>query len=267
MSNEFENDFIYNEIELPIFFSHIDKDFLVEFAMINSGISIKFISREEFEEKYLEETDKTKQDFFLPEDIKLWELLNFIKNLDFDTFVRNTEKQTERTKRIEELGKNFEKAGLYIYEYLYVFHENNKTEENSKKIAEKMSLEFSKYGSLLQNKTKKNENKKKLSEEDKTKIDQWLLGQDVYQKRIKKLGKNSTSEQIEKEREKIISIYFKALNKKEYQSDEEKSYQIRKGPICILKENTKQKIQEIISIPKNEMISSIFDHGKEKLIT
>ena len=106
-----------------------------------------------------------------------------------------------------------------------------------------------------------------LSEEDKTKLDQWFLGRDVYQKRITRLGENPTKEQIENTRKKILKVYFKALAREGYKADGENPWETKVGPIKRLQNRTIEQITKAIKTPEREMTTALFRRGVEKLVT
>jgi tetratricopeptide (TPR) repeat protein len=237
------------------------------------------------------------QILFLPEDLHLWEMIDVIRTVDHDTLARNPEKRGERADKIRELGETFEKAGIYLAEYLPTLKDTQ-----GKTIAENISREFYQYGLSLQHKERKEDqipDSAELSLEDKTKLDEWFLGRDVYQKRLARLGenpaeeqreevgkklfwflgrdvyqkilarlgKNPAEEQREELRKKLFSVYFKALERVGYKADGEKPWETKVGPMQNLQDRIRRQITKTVEIPEREMKTAIFRRGMEKLVT
>jgi len=271
MGSSFKTDFVNQTVEKTPFTTTPAKDFFAKWCEINDSIVPQFISREEWEQRgilgILEKNDQQKQTLFLPSDLHLWEMIDVIKTVDHDTLVNSPEKRDERADKIKKLGQTFEKAGLYLSEYLPNFKENN---DGSKQIVQNLANEFYQYGLSLQHKeqvTSKTPKDSNLSLEDKTKMDEWFLGKDIYQKRISRLGKNPTKEQLEETRKTTLQSYFKALSKEGYKTDGKKPWETKIGPIQHLQDNTKRQIIKVIETPEAEMKTAIYRRGVEKLVT
>jgi hypothetical protein len=121
LEREFETNFIRQTVEKTPFADTPAQNFFAEWCRINDSIVPQFIDREAWENRgvqgILEKNDENKQTLFLPHDLHLWEMMDIIKTVDHDTLARNPEKKDERADKIQELGKIFEKAGLYLSEY------------------------------------------------------------------------------------------------------------------------------------------------------
>lgn len=192
MANSFEIESIHQAVEETPFSDPLVRKFFGRWCEINDSISPRFISRQKWNNRgatsILEESDQGNKTLFLPEDLHPWEMMNVIETVDNDTFARNPEKKEEKANQIQELGETFEKAGLYLSEYL-----PDLDEDNGKQIAQNIAQEFYNYGLSLQHKEQRREDipeASSLTEEDKTKLDEWFLGREAYQKRIKRLGVN-----------------------------------------------------------------------------
>jgi len=213
----------------------------------------------------LEKNDQGKQTLFLPEDLHLWEMMDIIKIVNRDTLARKPEWRDQRADQIKELGLVFEKAGLYLQEYLSEL-------ESGREIAQEIASQFYKYGRSLQTGKQNNDDlshdESKLSPKEKQKLDQWFLGKDAYQKRIAKLGVNTTEEQEEKSRKKLITAYFKALARKTHYEEREEQPWIRgKGFGYELQDATRKQIIKAIEIPEIELRTAFFRRGVEHLVT
>lgn len=269
MDNSFETNFIPQTIEKTPFADTPARNFFGEWCRLNDSIAPQFISREKWEQRgiqgILEKNDQGKQTLFLPKDLRLWEMMDVIKTIDHDTLARNPEKRGERAEKIRELGETFEKAGIYLSQYLPIL-EN----AQGKTIAEDISREFYQYGLSLQHKERKEgqiPDSAELSLEDKTRLDEWFLGRDVYQTRFARLGENPTEEQREETRKKLFSVYFKALGRKGYKADGEKPWETKVGPMQHLQDRTRRQTIKAVETPERKMKTAIFRRGVEKLIT
>jgi len=269
MKHSFETNFIPQTVEKTPFADRPAQDFFAEWCKINDSIVPRFIDRNEWEQRgtqgILEKNEDGKQSLFLPHDLHLWEIIDVIRVVDHDTLARTPDKRDERADQIQELGVIFQKAGLYLSEYLPTL-EN----DEGKQIAEDIAHDFYQYGLSLQHKVKKEDQIPQdahLSQEDKTKLDEWFLGKEAYQKRLTRLGENSTEEQREEARRKLLTAYFSALAREGYNADGEKPWETKVGPMQHLQNRTKRQIEKAIETPEREMKTAIFRRGVEKLVT
>jgi len=269
MKNSFETNFIPQAVEKTPFADTPAQNFFAHWWEINDSIVPQFIDRDEWEQRgmqgILEKNDDGKQSLFLPHDLHLWEIIDVIRVVDHDTLARTPDKRDERADQIQELGVTFQKAGLYLSEYLPTL-EN----DEGKQIAEYIARDFYQYGLSLQHKVKKEDQIPQdahLSQEDKTKLDEWFLGKEAYQKRLTRLGENSTEEQREEARRKLLTVYFGALAREGYNADGEKPWETKVGPMQHLQNRTKRQIEKAIETPEREMKTAIFRRGVEKLVT
>jgi len=269
MENSFETNFIPKTVEKTPFADRPAQKFFAYWCEINDSIVPRFIDRDEWEQRgkqgILEKNDGGKQSLFLPRDLHLWEIIDVIRVVDHDTLARTPDKRDERADQIQELGVIFQKAGLYLSEY-------SPTLENDrgKQLAEGIARDFYQYGISLQHKVKKEDQIPQdahLSQEDKTKLDEWFLGKEAYQKRLTRLGENSTEEQREEVRRKLLTVYFGALAREGYNADGEKTWETKVGPMQHLQNRTKRQIEIAIETPEREMKTAIFRRGVEKLVT
>lgn len=112
-------------------------------------------------------------------------MMDIIREIDQDTLKRKPEKQNERADQLLELGRKFEKSGLYLANF---FPSDDKSEEA--KLAQFLAQQFYSYGCSLQQKTKKSDalpHNISLSEEEMSEVDQRLLGKQAYEKRLARL--------------------------------------------------------------------------------
>jgi len=269
MENSFETNFIPQAVEKTPFADTLAQDFFAQWCKINDSIVPRFIDRDEWEQRgmqgILEKNDDGKQSLFLPHDLHLWEIIGVIRVVDHDTLARTPDKRDERADQIQELGVTFQKAGLYLSEYLPTLKN-----DEAKQIAEDIARDFYQYGLSLQHKVKKEDQIPQdthLSPEDKTKLDEWFLGKEAYQKRLTRLGENSTEEQRDEARRKLLTVYFDALAREGYNADGEKPWETEVGPMQHLQDRTKRQIEKAIETPEREMKTAIFRRGVEKLVT
>jgi tetratricopeptide (TPR) repeat protein len=269
MINSFETNFISQTTEKTPFADTPAQNFFAEWCKINDSIVPEFISREKWQQRgvqgILEKNDQGKQTLFLPKDLHLWEMMDVIKTVDHDTLARNPEKRSERANRMQELGVIFEKAGLYLSEYLPTLDK-----DKGRSIAQDIASDFYQYGLSLQHKERKTADIPKessLSEEDKVKLDEWFLGRDTHQKRLARLGENPSEDQVKATRKKLLSVYFGALAREGYKANGEKPWETKIGPMQHLQDRTRRQISKTIETPEREMKTAIFRRGAEKLVT
>jgi len=265
MLNTFTSDFIKESVEGNVFPNEHAQSFFIERCRINDSILPRFIDREEWHKRnnqdVLEANDSGGWDLYLPKDIKLREMIDIIKMVDQNTFVKKPEKANERIQKIQELAKIFEKAWLYIASYLDIIEE-----KDWKQIADDMSREFYQYGLSLQNREKKEDEMPhwvKFSDEEKAELDEWLLGSEVYQKSMSRLWENISEEQKENERKRLLKVFFKALAREWYRWSGEKPWERVQWPVSRLQDNTKEAIVRAIGTPRREMDTAIFNRWGE----
>jgi len=269
MGNSFETNFIRQAVDQTPFAGTPAQNFFAEWCKINDSIVPQFIDRDKWEKRdklgILEKNEDGKQSLFLPHDLHLWEMINVIRAVDHDTLTRTYDKKNERADQIQELGVIFEKAGLYLSKYSPEIKYNE-----GGKIAEDIAHDFYQYGLSIQHKVKKEDQIPHLSQEDKTKLDEWFLGKEAYQKRLTRLirlGENSTEEEREEVRRKLLKVYFGALAREGYNADGEKPWETKVGPMQHLQNSARRRIEIAIETPEREMKTTIFRRGVEKLVT
>lgn len=271
----FETKFIQETIEEKPFRDFTAQNFFKYWCAVNDDLIIpKFVSRKEWEEKKPDKILKKfnsseKKILLVPEKLQLWEMIDIIEEVDKDTFRHKPELSEKKSKELKELSQMFQKSGIYFAQYL-------KDIDKGKEIAQEMSHRFYEYGiSLEQRKFQqipfKNIKKQRLSEDDKRKVDEWLLGPSVFEKRIKilrkKYGINIPSSAFEEQRKKLLNTYFNILSRETLEKkDLEKPWQTKTGPFRRLQEKTKEQIIATIKKPEGELIGAIMRRGLEKLV-
>ena len=187
----FSTDLIHQTNQKSVLSSSASRAFFAEWCRINDNIVPVFISRSEWEAKRQSGTlliqNTSSQDLFLPEDLHLWEIIDIVKSIDQSTYRAKPHLHDRRTNQITQLGEMFAQAGLYLQQY-----SPDIPVENGRAIAENIAREFYQYGKSLQSKSPNQDALPQstdihLSEEEKQKVDEWLLGKHVYQKRMSRL--------------------------------------------------------------------------------
>lgn len=121
----------------------LNQELFAEWCQINDSILPQFLPRKEWEkldEKQILQQKKEKLLLLLPQDLQLWEMMEIIRKIDKNTFKDKPEKHNERADELSELGKKFEKAGLYLANYFPL--ENNSEEA---KLAQDLAQQFYSY--------------------------------------------------------------------------------------------------------------------------
>ena len=165
-----------------------DQEFFAERCKVHDNLCPYFLPREEreaLEESQILEKWQDQLALFLPQDLQLWEMMEIIRKIDHDTLKHKPKKQNERANQLLELGRKFEKSGLYFANF---FPSDDKSEEA--KLAQDLAQQFYSYGCSLQQKTKNSDALPRnisLSEEELSEVDQRLLGKQAYEKRLARL--------------------------------------------------------------------------------
>lgn len=119
------------------------QELFAEWCQINDSILPQFLPRKEWEKlhkKQILQQQKEKLLLLLPQDLQLWEMMEIIRKIDKNTFKDKHEKHNERADELSELGRKFEKAGLYLANYFRL--ENNSEEA---KLAQNLAQQFYSY--------------------------------------------------------------------------------------------------------------------------
>ena len=245
-----------------------DQEFFAERCKVHDNLCPYFLPREEREtldESQILEKWQDQLTLFLPQDLQLWEMMEIIRKIDHDTLKHKPEKQNERANQLLELGRKFEKSGLYFANF---FPSDDKSEEA--KLAQDLAQQFYSYGCSLQQKTKNSDalpHNISLSEEELSEVDQRLLGKQAYEKRLARLWETPSTDQLTTMRKELLTTAFKALKKDASKEEWEKSRETKKCPYYKFQEKVQSQILRVIQTPETELYTAIFRRGKENLIS
>lgn len=165
-----------------------DQEFFAERCRVHDNLCPQFLprkDRETLDEGQILQQRKGQITLFLPQDLQLWEMMEIIRKIDHDTLKHKPKKQNERANQLLELGRKFEKSGLYFANF---FPSDDESQEA--KFAQDLAQQFYSYGCSLQQKTKNSDALPRnisLSEEELSEVDQRLLGKQAYEKRLARL--------------------------------------------------------------------------------
>lgn len=245
-----------------------DQEFFAERCKVHDNLCPYFLPREEREtldESQILEKWQDQLTLFLPQDLQLWEMMEIIRKIDHDTLKHKPEKQNERANQLLELGRKFEKSGLYFANF---FPSDDKSEEA--KLAQDLAQQFYSYGCSLQQKTKNSDalpHNISLSEEELSEVDQRLLGKQAYEKRLARLWETPSTDQLTTMRKELLTTAFKALKKDASKEEWEKLRETKKCPYYKFQEKVQSQILRVIQTPETELYTAIFRRGKENLIS
>lgn len=245
-----------------------DQEFFAERCKVHDNLCPQFLprkDRETLDEEQILQQRKGQLTLFLPQDLQLWEMMEIIRKIDHDTLKHKPKKQNERANQLLELGRKFEKSGLYFANF---FPSDDKSEEA--KLAQDLAQQFYSYGCSLQQKTKNSDALPRnisLSEEELSEVDQRLLGKQAYEKRLARLWENPSTDQLNAMRKELLTTAFKALKKDTSKEEWEKSRETKKCPYYKFQEKVQSQILRVIQTPETELYTAIFRRGKENLIS
>lgn len=243
------------------------QELFAEWCQINDSILPQFLPRKEWEkldEKEILQQKKEKLLLLLPQDLQLWEMMEIIRKIDQNTFKNKPEKHKEKADQLSELGRKFEKAWLYLANYFPL--ENNSEEA---KLAQDLAQQFYSYWYSLQQQEKKADSlpeKISLWEEERSEIDQRLLGREAYAKRLARLWALASKESLDSMRKEFLTAAFKALTREGSKEQGEMPRELKKGPYYQLQEKVQEQLLSEIKTPETELYSAIFRRGKENLL-
>ncbi len=133
------------------------RTFFTKWCEVNDdSIAPKYVTREEYRKQKAILRQGSGQDgilqkdpenpkrstLFVPDDLKLWEMVRVIEAVDKDTFAHNPGKRRDKRKELHELGESFVNAGIYVAK-------NRDDIGQGKDIAEQIAKDLYRYGNAL----------------------------------------------------------------------------------------------------------------------
>lgn len=282
MKNKFR---IKRTIEQLPFLSPVTRSFFSKWLEVNDSIEVNFLNRSDFEKmnEFLKEKSNGKYILFVPKDLKLWEMIGIIEEIDRLSFNKKLNGNKKSNDKLIKLAKIFQKTGVYIAKRLSKI-------KNGRNIAETLAVELYNYGKWLEaGKKIKNFSLDDILLEDITPeeteiIDRFLAGEKLYEERRKKIEKIISSDSLknkeeiyEKERERTLSQFFRVaeiafeLEKKEIGGFERvgfylKSWKDKKPFHQSFLNKIEEALKREIETPKRELLLTIFRRGLNKLL-
>lgn len=206
--------------------------FLSYWFRVNDGLTPNYISREEFEKKRkgkkIFEKDQDDERITLvniPTDLQMWEIFDFVRLIDIDTFQDNKLAKVERDK-LKQIITSYRNIGIYLTTYINRIDWGE--DVKAKQLAIELATEFYRFSRYLQFRGKREITFEDIPNFDLTKdqraeveplikqseID--LLGKQAVEKRYNRLQKTTkndqlTDEAVDQARQKVIKAYFQAL--------------------------------------------------------
>jgi tetratricopeptide (TPR) repeat protein len=208
------------------------RSYLLYWCSVNDHLNPNFISREEWEEKVSSgKVLEPEEDGFLivniPIDVQMWEIFDFVRAIDEDTFQDNREAGQEREK-LKELITTYRYTGIYLKTYIEGIDWGE--DYDSQDMAIDLTTDFYRFSRWVQRRGRGEVNfedvpvadledgeQRQEMEEEMRRVEELLLGTKLVQKRYdrleKRLGGTPTLEEIDQERRWIIRAFFKAMTR------------------------------------------------------
>ncbi|HLD27154.1 MAG TPA: tetratricopeptide repeat protein [Patescibacteria group bacterium] len=255
---------------------------------INDSLALEVVNRADWEQRgvkdILEKRPDDKQTLYIPKDLQLWEMIGIMEVVDRDTFANKPERRDEAKKKLRELGKIFENAGIYIAQRL-------STIDQGKDIARVLAEELYGYGqSLTSGEFEKKQTIDAIASHDLTPseidaVDRFLAGDTLYQSRQAGTEKKSAGDPLQKEklyeteRQKTLAQFFKVSEKafELERKNESGELQVNTNHLKPWQSDTpfhhafivkiKKAMKQKIETPKREFETAIFRRGLEKLVS
>lgn len=237
---------------------------------VNDSIMPQYLSREDWEQKRVDgllqkNRADGKANLLIPEDMKLWEMIDVMEAVDEDTFVNKPDKQRERKEKMDALGKQFINTGIYLAQ-------NLNDVDQGKDIAIATAKDFYQYGNRLQRSDYHEQASfdeiaaGSISDDEIAQIDAWFAVdksvrykkslQNAQQRRGKQITRKE--DELGSQRRETLKQFFKAAD------IAEKGNERYKRAI----KNVKGKyLEEPLERPLVEMQKSILARGIEKITT
>lgn len=170
--------------------------------------------------------------------------------------------------KLQKLGEFFNGSAEYLRQY---GGESQAFEGGEpKNVFDKTVGFFDDYGkNLLEEKNERTS--EPLSEERKQEIERFLLGDNVYEKRMqqlhKKYGDAIPEDVMENTRKRIVGTFFKALSHDGFsQEDQQQIWKDRKGPFYKLQEKTSEGLSFAAHQPVREIVNFLAQKGGERFL-
>ncbi len=273
------------------------QSFFAKWCEVNDSIEPKMVSRDDWEKRgtkgILEKKRGGKQTLYIPKDLQLWEMVGVMEVVDHDTFATKSERKDEAKKKLLELGKTFQNAGVYIAQRLDAI-------DQGKEIARALAQEFYGYGQSLTGGQKPGEPESieniashPLTGLEIATVDHFLAGDSLFRSRWARAGKtlqqnsgrvteagpDKKQDFYEIERRKSLAQFFRvsakafelkkkseagALQKHTTHSEFWRSdAPFHSAFLARVQKATVQKIET----PKREFTTALFRRGLEKLVS
>ncbi|MGH9858323.1 MAG: hypothetical protein ACRD4B_10810, partial [Acidobacteriota bacterium] len=205
-----------------------------------------------------------------------------IEMLDIDTFSTHSERSTAQSEKLQELGKTFTHAGVYIAQRIDAM-------DQGKNIAADLAVQFYDYGTRLttgrepiREATLETIRENSLTSEQTENIDRWLAGEDFFAAKMRQVDKageidpQKKEQLIEEQRRSTLSRYFRVAEKSFALRERTIAGELREGkspppwqsdaPVHeVFIENAEAQMRRAIETPKRELGSSLFRRGMELL--
>lgn len=266
------------------------RSFFYKWCEINDSINPQIAPREYWEENIkkqglLSKNPDGTRTLFIPNDIKLWEMVEVIEAIDKDTFANKPELREKKKQELLSLGKMFRNSGIYIAQRISSI-------ADGKPIAEEMAREFFRYGNSLITGYMDQEQTEvpietiatnnSLSFEEAEQVDKWLAGEKLYQSRLQRtkqvIDQHSPEEAdqiIENQRQETLRQFFRVSEKafsleriQKYNStikDKETPWNPSPPIHSAFLKKIESRMEGSIEKPNEELISSIFRRGLDRL--
>jgi len=269
---------IENVVEQTPFKEPAVRAFFEIWCSANSFIVPQFLKREEWLEKrqtgILEKRDDQKENLYIPDDLRLWEMVGIMEEVDQKTFSEQPDRRTQKADELRKLGKTFENSGVYLAQRINSIR-------NGREIAEALAEEFYNYGRSLLAGERSTElvniadiPQRTLTKEETEEVDRFLAGNELYSSRKARTGGNAVWE--EGVRRTTLDQFFGVTKKAlELENDTKlqknnidlKPWQSDIPNHTAFIEKIKRSLSQKVEAPKQELTASVFRGGMELLRT
>jgi tetratricopeptide (TPR) repeat protein len=270
-------------IEKQPFQDEPTRQFFSKWCEVNDSIVPKYVSREEWEDRKKDgllqkQNEGKKQDLFIPEDLKLWEMVDVIEAVDKDTYAHNPGKMRDKRKELGELGDMFVNAGIYLAQRRDGVQEGKET-------AIETAKDLYRYGNALRTGDYGEQTPIEeiadnvISPRQTEQIDQWFGGdkkvalrrQSEAMDQWMREGRPKTKEEkpkpiipkvevsedtLEQTRQEMLAQFFKVTKEAKTSEPHRKA----------LEKANKRILEKPINRPDRELQDAIFRRGLEKIV-
>ena len=256
-------------------FDDVAKRLFLRWCEINDSIRPEYIERDEYDpSNVLVDGENGVKILKIPVDASSAELLPMIRAVDQDTFSENETRASHGSNKMINFGQMMMDAGSFLADRLDSVKDqpsDNPDVISARETATRLATEFYEFGATLSGEDTPEVDlgtiaNRKLSKKQNECVGRFLVGDKLYESRIKKAGDDPVA--IEAVRKKTQDQFFRVVSKAtELQSrDSDGTERGKSAHDAFLDKIQKSLLDNVTDMPNKELTSAIFRRGMDKVL-